>query len=185
MTPDGKVTTLAKAYEGKPFNSPNDLWIDPAGGVWFTDPRYGNQDDLQQGGFHVYYLEKSGAAVVRVLDDLAKPNGIIGTRDGKTLYVADPGAKKTFAYTIAAGGKLTNKRLFAETGSDGMTLDASGNLYITSKEVLVYSPAGKLIRKIAVPENPSNVCFGGEDRRTLFITARTSVYSLAMSVAGQ
>lgn len=185
MTESGKVTTLASTHGGKPLNSPNDLWIDPAGGVWFTDPRYGKMDGLQQGGFHVYYLAKAGSEVVRVIDDLVKPNGIIGTRDGKTLYVADPGAKKTYAYTVEGRGKLSGKRLFAETGSDGMTLDAFGNLYITAKDVLVYAPSGKLVSKIPVPERPSNVCFGGKDRKTLFITARTSVYSLAMTVAGQ
>jgi gluconolactonase len=182
---NGKVSTLASAHDGKSLNSPNDLWIDPDGGVWFTDPRYGKQDGLQQGGFHVYYLSKAGSNVVRVIDDLVKPNGIIGARDGKTLYVADPGAKKTYAYTVKGKGKLSNKRLFAKTGSDGMTLDKLGNLYVTSQAVLIFAPSGKMIQKIEVPERPSNVCFGGKKRRKLFITARTSVYTLAMAVAGQ
>ena len=121
----------------------------------------------------------------RVLDDLVKPNGIVGTSDGRHLYVADPGAKKTYRYTIAGPGRLTKKKLFCESGSDGMTLDARGNLYLTTAGVDVYAPSGKLLQSIKTPERPANVCFGSPDRRTLFITARTSLYSLRMAVAGQ
>ena len=126
ITPDKKVTVLADAYNGKKLNSPNDLWIDPTGGIYFTDPRYGPQDGLEQDGFHVYYISSDRKKVTRVIDDLAKPNGILGTSDGKKLYVADPGANKTFVYTIDGPGKLSGKKLFCEEGSDGMTLDEQG-----------------------------------------------------------
>lgn len=183
--PDGKVTSLVDRFEGKRFNSPNDLWIDPQGGIYFTDPRYGKEDDLELSGFHVYYLDAKRDKLTRVLDDLVKPNGIVGTADGKTLYVTDPGDKKTYRYEIAGPGVLKNRKLFVEYGSDGMTLDERGNLYLTSGNVLVFSPQGTKIASISVPERPANVCFGGTDRKTLFITARTGFYALQMQVRGQ
>lgn len=185
ITPDGKATVLAKAFQEKPLNSPNDLWIDPDGGVWFTDPRYGRQEDLQQGGFHVYRIAPKTGEVSRVLNDLVKPNGIVGTHDGKILYVADAGAGKIWSYRIKPGGRLEKKKLHAPQRSDGMTLDARGNLYVTFKNIAVWSPEGRKLRTIEVPESPANVCFGGPDRKTLFITARTSLYALAMNVRGQ
>ena len=178
IDPAGKITVLADTYEGKPFNSPNDLWIDAEGGIYFTDPRYGNRDNLPQDGEHVYYLSADRKKLIRVIDDMVRPNGIIGTPDGKQLYVADHGANKTYIYTIRPDRTLTDKKLFAEQGSDGMTLDAAGNLYLTEKAVTVYTPSGEKIRTIEVPESPSNVCFGGEDGKTLFITARTSLYAI-------
>ena len=181
---EGKVTVLADDYQGKKLNSPNDLWIDSKGGVYFTDPRYGGEDDLQQDGFHVYYIKPGGGEVVRVIDDLAKPNGVIGTNDGKQLYVADPGAGKTYVYEIHDDGGLANRKLAAPEGSDGMTLDERGNLYLTRAGVEVYSPDGKKIASLAIPERPANVTFGGKKRRTLFITARTAFYSLEMKVRG-
>jgi gluconolactonase len=180
----GKVTVLADRYDGNRFNSPNDLWIDPKGGVYFTDPRYGSMDGLEQGGFHVYYLPAGEKKVQRVLDDLVKPNGIIGTRDGNFLYVADAGANKTYVYEIQDDGSLANRKLAAPEGSDGMTLDERGNLYLTRGSVRVYSQAGKLIEDIAIPERPANVTFGGKDRQTLFVTARKGLYSVRMNVKG-
>jgi len=185
ITPEGEVTVLADKVNGKRLNSPNDLWIDPAGGVYFSDPRYGSKEGLEQHGFHVYYIAPDRKQITRVTNDLKMPNGVLGTSDGKLLYVADPGAGKTYAYPIEGPGKLGEKKLFAEQGSDGMTLDEKGNLYLTGKGVNVYSPAGKKIETIAVPEGPANLCFGGKDRRTLFITARTSLYAVGMRVRGQ
>ncbi len=182
---DGKVTVLADSYQDKKLNSPNDLWIDLRGGVYFTDPRYGSQDGLEQGGFHVYYLGPDGKKLVRAIDDLVKPNGVIGTADGKLLYVADPGDSKTYVYKIQSDGSLTGRKQIAPEGSDGMTLDERGNLYLTRDGVQVYSPAGKKIASIKIPERPANVTFGGKDRRTLFVTARTGFYSLRMNVRGQ
>ena len=184
-SPDGKVRVLADKYDGKKLNSPNDLWIDAAGGVYLTDPRYGSQAGLEQGGFHVYYLPPDGKTLKRVIDDLTKPNGILGTADGKRLYVADPGAKKIFVYAIEGSGRLGKRKFFAPQGSDGMTLDEKGNLYLTSGGVVVYDSNGKKLTTIETPEGPANVCFGGKDRKTLFITARKGFYSLRMNVRGQ
>lgn len=184
IAPDGTLTVLADTYEGKPFNSLNDLWIDPKGGVYFTDPRYGNRDNLPQDGEHVYYLTPDRAKVIRVIDDMVRPNGLIGTPDGKTLYVADHGANQTFSYAVNDDGTLAGKTLFASEGSDGMTIDNQGNIYLTNGVVVIYNPSRLKIQEIKVPEAPSNVTFGGADDKTLFITARTSLYSVAMKVTG-
>jgi gluconolactonase len=184
IDPRGKVTVLADKYQGKPFNSPNDLWQHPKGGIYFTDPRYGRRENLPQDGEHVYYLSADRKRLVRVIDDMVRPNGLIGTPDGKLLYVADHGANKTYVYKINPDGTLSDKKLFAPQGSDGMTLDEHGNLYLTAAAVSVYDAAGNKIQTIEVPEKPSNVCFAGPDKKTLFITARTSLYSLRMQVKG-
>lgn len=185
--PDGKGTVLVAAYDNRPLNSPNDLWIAPDGGVWFTDPRYGAQTDLQQGGFHVYWLPPDGSALRRVIDDLVKPNGIRGTPDGKTLYVADAGGRNIMRYRVSGPGRLSDRTVFVPgSGSDGMTLDEEGNLYLTTRgKVVIHDAKGRLVQRLDVPESPANVCFGGKDRRTLFITARTSLYSVRMKVEGR
>jgi len=113
---------------------------------------------------------------------MVRPNGVIGTPDCKLLYVADHGGNKTFAYKINNDGTLSNKKLFAPEGSDGMTIDNEGNIYLTTRVVAVYSKNGEKIETINVPEGPANVTFGGPDKRTIFITARTSLYSVRMRV---
>jgi len=185
IAPDGEVTVLATSYQGKKLNSPNDLWIDPRGGIYFTDPRYGSQEDLQLDGFYVFYIPPGGDKLTCVVDDLVKPNGVVGTPDGRLLYVADEAGSKTYVYRIRPDGSLADRRLIAPVGSDGMTLDEQGNIYLTRGVVHVYSPQGTKLTTIEVPESPSNVCFGGPDRRTLFITARTGLYSIRMRVKGQ
>jgi len=184
ITPKGELTVLADKYQDKKFNSLNDLWIDPKGGIYFTDPRYGRRDNLEQDGEHVYYLSADRKKLIRVIDDMVRPNGIIGTRNGKRLYVTDHGGKKTFVYQINKDGTLSKKKLFAPEGSDGMTIDNEGNIYLTTNAVVVYNKKGEKIETIKVPEGPANVTFGGKDKKTLFITARTSLYSVRMRVKG-
>jgi len=184
INPKGEIEVLADKYQGKRFNSLNDLWIDPKGGIYFTDPRYGSRDNMEQDGEHVYYLSPRRNKLIRVIDDMVRPNGLIGTPDGKILYVTDHGGGKTFSYTINQDGTLSNKKLFAPEGSDGMTIDNQGNVYLTRGAVAVYNKNGEKIEVIKVPEGPANVCFGGKDNKTLFITARTSLYSVRMSVSG-
>ncbi|HUT29427.1 MAG TPA: SMP-30/gluconolactonase/LRE family protein [Sedimentisphaerales bacterium] len=184
IDPRGRVRVLAEKYEGKPFNSPNDLWQHPRGGIYFTDPRYGERENLPQDGEHVYYLSSDRERLIRVIDDMVRPNGLIGTRDGKLLYVADHGANKTYVYKINSDGTLSDKKLFVPQGSDGMTMDERGNVYLTAAAVVVYDAEGSRIHTIDVPERPSNVCFGDRDKRTLFITARTSLYAVRMQVKG-
>ena len=184
----GKATVVAKDYKGKRLNGPNDVWVRPGGGLYFTDPYY-KRDYWKRGdkemGEHVYFLGPDYKTLTRVIDDLKQPNGIIGTPDGKLLYVADIGAKKTYRYHIQPDGSLKEKKLFCEMGSDGMTIDSEGNIYLTGKGVSVFDPAGKKIEQVEVPEDwTANVCFGGKDRQTLFITASKSLYGLRMTVHG-
>lgn len=186
---DGSVTVLADSYQGKKLNSPNDLWLDPNGGIYFSDPRFRDQTGVEQDGNHVYYIPSDGSPVRRVVDNLEAPNGVLGTADGSRLYVADhgpfTGSEMTFVYAIEPDGSLGDPQVAAPQGSDGMALDEHGNLYLTSAGVDIYSPNGEKIITIAVPEQPTNVVFGGADRQTLFITARTGIYSLQMAVRGQ
>jgi gluconolactonase len=189
ISPDKKVTVVVKDYQGKLLNGPNDVWVRPDGGLYVTDPFYkrsywkrGPQEQSVEG---VFYLPPDRKKLVRVVEDLKQPNGIIGTPDGKVLYVADIGANRTYAYDVQADGALANKRLFCELGSDGMTIDDAGNVYLTGKGVTVFDRDGKQIEQIAVNEPwTANVCFGGKDRQTLFITASHNLYGLRMRVKG-
>jgi gluconolactonase len=187
-SPDSDYGPIATEYDGKRFNQPNDLWPDRKGGVYFTDPKYGGDDaELSQDGMHVYFINPDHNSVTRVCDDLEKPNGILGTPDGKILYVTDAQAGKTYKYDIQMDGTLSNKTLFVDLGCDGMTIDNAGNVYLTTsgKEAVdIFSPLGELLGSIAVPEKPSNVCFGGKDRNQLFITARTSIYRVELNTKG-
>jgi len=185
----GKVKILVRNYKGKKLNGPNDLWPDPKGGIYFTDPfykrSYWNRGPMEQDGKHVYYLKPGYKELTRVTDDLVTPNGIIGTPDGKKLYVADLGDKKTYVYDIMPDATLANRKLFCNMGSDGMTIDNEGNIYLTGKGVTVFDPAGEKIEHIPIDAGwTANVCFGGIDRHTLFITAQKSLFALRMRVKG-
>jgi gluconolactonase len=189
FTPAGEMIVLYdKGFDGKHLNGPNDVWPDNKGGIYFTDPYY-FRDYWEEGHKQlldvqaVYYLKPSGE-LVRVIDDLKQPNGITGSPDGKYLFVADIVGRTTWKYTINNDGTLSNKTSFAPAGSDGMTIDSMGNIYLTFGKVLIFNNQGEKIGEIEVPELPSNLCFGGKDRKTLFITARTSVYTLKMNVKG-
>ncbi len=189
ITPDGKATVLVENYQGKLLNGPNDVWVRPDNALYFTDPfykrPYWKRGPTEQSGEHVYFLSRDRKTLTRVADDLKQPNGIIGTPNGKTLYVSDIGARKTYAYDIRKDGSLENKRLFCELGSDGMTIDNKGNVYLTGKGVTVFDRKGTKIEQIAIPEPwTANVAFGGTDRQTLFVTASKSVYTLRMQVKG-
>jgi gluconolactonase len=182
IDPRGQVTVLAAEYQGKRFNKPNDLWIAPSGGIYFSDPAYGTRPT--QDGENVYYLAPDRKRVVCAIDDLVRPNGLVGTPDGKTLYVSDHGSRKIYAYDIGPDGSLSNKRFFAPVGADGMCMDSEGNVYLAEDAVLVYSPSGERIATIEVPEQPTNLCFGGKDGHILFITTRPALYSIQMRLAG-
>jgi gluconolactonase len=184
------VEVLVDSYEGKKLNGPNDVWVHPDGGIYFTDPfykrDYWNRSEKEVESEDVYYLSPDYQTLTVAATDLVRPNGIIGTSDGETLFVADINDKKTYRYQIGSDGKLSNRELFVEMGSDGMTLDTKGNLYLTGKAgVTVFNSEGKQIEQIPVPENwTANVCFGGKNRKTLFITAMKSVYTMKMGVKG-
>ncbi|MEJ7779839.1 MAG: SMP-30/gluconolactonase/LRE family protein [Daejeonella sp.] len=188
ISPDKKITILLDNYRGQRFNGPNDLWIHPKGGIFFTDPYYQrpywSRKTTEMTGQHVYYLPKGKQEAFIVDSNLVKPNGIIGSADGKHLFVADINDKKTYKYDINRNGSLANRCLFVTMGSDGMTLDNKGNLYITGQGVSIFNSEGKKIEHISLPGWTANVCFGGKNRDVLFITSNTSVYTLQMKVRG-
>ena len=189
IAPDKKTTVLVKDYQGKYLNGPNDVWVAPDGGMYITEPFYKrpwwDHDTMAQDGEQVYYLSPDGKKLARVTNDFKKPNGITGTPDGKKLFVADIGADRTYAYDIQPDGSLTNKTLFCPKGSDGMTIDERGDLYLCGHGVTVFDKTGRQIEHIDVPEPWSaNVSFGGKNRQTLFITASKSLYSIHLIVKG-
>lgn len=187
---DGNHEVILEDYGDNLLNGPNDLWIDPKGGIYFTDPlykrNYWTRDTvMQQDGQHVYYISPDKKEITRVDENLVKPNGIIGTPDGKKLYVADIWDKKTYVYDIKSDGSLSNRKLFTTMGSDGMTIDNKGNIYLTGDGVTVFDKNGKQIAHIPIENTwTANVCFGGSDRDMLFITATKVVYGLKMNVKG-
>ena len=189
ITPEKKVTVLVKDYQGKYLNAPNDVWVAPNGAMYLTDPFYQRKwwdhATMALTNEEVFYLSPDRKKLVRVTEDLKRPNGITGTPDGKKLFVADIGARQTWSYDIQSDGSLTNKTFFCALGSDGMTIDAEENLYLTGKGVTVFDKAGKQIDHIDVPEKWSaNVCIGGKDHQTLFITASESLFSIRLRVRG-
>jgi gluconolactonase len=187
---DGKITVVLSEYGGKPLNGPNDVWVRPDGAFYFTDPFYKRswwtRETMPQDGQYVYYLAADRRQLARVGGNLQRPNGIIGTPDGRTLYVSDIDAGKTYRFEIAADGGLTGRTLVVDHGSDGMTLDSEGHLYLTGDGVQVFDQAGRQIEHIRVPDEKwtANVSFCGKDRQTLFITASTGLYAIRMRVRG-
>ena len=183
------MTIVFENYGGAHLNGPNDVWVAPNGNIYFTDPFFrrpwwaeGHSELQPSRG--VYFLSTSGD-VRRVIDDFVQPNGLIGTPDGRTLFAADWEGQRTWRFDILPNGELANRRLFAPIGSDGMTLDEHGNLYLTMRRsVWIISPEGVLLKEIEFPEPPSNLTFGGAERNILFVTARTGVFTLKMNVRG-
>ena len=181
------VQVLSKGFDGKRLNGPNDLWIDKSGGIYFTDPLYERDYwknfKVEIPEKNLYYRNQNGT--ITKLETFLQPNGIIGSEKMKKLYVSDINAGKTYVYDLLGEGRLSEKKLFCEMGSDGMTLDNRGNLYLTGKGVTVFNNKGEKITNIPVPEEwTSNVTFGGKNDATLFITASRSVYTLQMNVSG-
>lgn len=189
ISPTKDAEVIVRNFEGKLLNAPNDLWLTPKGGIYFTDPwykrDYWDRDSMDQPCEGVYYVAPGDRKVTRVVDDLKVPNGIIGTPDGKTLYVSDLEDNTTWKYSIADDGTLSGKTLFCALGSDGMTIDTAGNVYLTGNGVTVFDATGTQIEHIAIDEPwTANVCFGGKDRDYLFITASTALYRVLTRVKG-
>jgi sugar lactone lactonase YvrE len=179
---------LTSEFEGKKYNSPNDLDLDAQGGIYFTDPSYGKPDNKTQDKEAVYYISSRDGKVTRVIDSLVRPNGITISKDNKTLYVADNGAKNVHAFDITGEGTVSNGRvLLPKTlGCDGITLDEKGNLYITTKfGVSIYSATGTALGVIPFPEVPANCKFGAKGSKTLYVTARTGFYKIKLAVDGK
>jgi gluconolactonase len=192
ITPDKKVTVLIKDHQGKPMNGPNDVWIRPDGGMYLTDPLYvrtwwtarpGGKGQ-QQAGRYVYFFSPDRKTLTPVVTDFNQPNGIIGTPDGKTLYISDINAGQTWKYSIHEDGTLGDKTPFCKTGSDGMTIDDEGNVYTTSTRagVQIWNKEGKLIEHLNLPSG--NVCFAGKNRDILFVCAVHDIYAVKMRTHG-
>jgi sugar lactone lactonase YvrE len=185
---DGSKTTLAEFYDGKRLNSPNDIVVKTDGAIYFTDPPYGlpNRTEGKELDFcGVYRLEQDGT--LTLLDDgVPLPNGLAFSPDEKTLYVADSSSAQVYAYDVIDRGMLENKRVFAKLGvvggagaADGMKVDVDGNLFCTGPGgISVLGSNGVRYGVIECPEVPANVAWGGDDYKTLYITARTGVYRL-------
>jgi gluconolactonase len=209
-----KITPLTEEYEGNRYNAPNDLVVDQQGGVYFTDPHFRAPTPLPQKSTSFYYCDAQGKVtrlsgdpkastgvtvtddgkVIKLAPDLKAPNGIILSPDEKTLYVIPSLQEEMWAYPVISPGKLGPGKVFCKLkqpegrsggGGDGLTVDTKGNLYITSGLGLqVFSPDGKHLGTIEFPEQPANVTFGGPEGKTLFVTARKSLYSVEMEAVG-
>lgn len=185
ISPQGEVRILVSNFEGKLLNGPNDVWVGNDNSLYFTDPYYQRpywkRSEMEQPGQYVYYLSPNREELRVVEDRLVRPNGIAGSPDGKILYVADIGDSKTYSYRIGEKGYLEDRGLFCDMGSDGMTVDRNGNLYLTGDGVSIFSPDGQKIGHIDVPERwTANVCFGGKDLKSLYITASRGFYRVKM-----
>jgi len=193
VTPDGKYSILADHYEGKKLNSPNDVIVGPDGALYFTDPTLdlvaGEKQEIPFKG--VYRLDDTGS--LRLLTkDLAQPNGLAFSPDGKQFYVDDDEERNIHVYDVSSDGSLTNGRIFgAEPGGkhegvpDGMKVDKNGNLFVTGpKGIWVWDAKGNHLGTIVMPEQPANLTWGDKDYRTLYITATTSVYRLETNTTG-
>jgi gluconolactonase len=190
ISTDKSKAVLFNSFEDHKLNGPNDVWIDSNGSMYFTDPYYQRpwwEHKKQPQKKQALYRADRDGGNIRVMDDsLEQPNGIVGDSKRRLVFVADIRAGKTYQYNIANDGSLVDRKLFCSLGSDGMTLDSQGNLYLTGKPgVTVFDSSGKQIEVIAVPESwTANVCIGGRDRKTLFITASDSVYTIRIKHSG-
>jgi gluconolactonase len=201
VTPEGKYKVLANRFEGKKFNSPNDVVVGPDGALYFTDPTLdlvaGEKQEIPFQG--VYRLDDKGGdkgddqPYVRLLTkDLTQPNGLAFSPDGKHFYVDDSEQRNIRIYDVASDGALTNGRIFGEEPGgkhegvpDGIKVDKSGNLFVTGpKGIWVWDAKGNHLGTIVMPEQPANLTWGDKDYRTLYITATTSVYRLKMKTQG-
>lgn len=195
--PKGRVTTLADKFMGKRFNSPNDLAIDRKGRIYFTDPRYVGEEKRELDHESVYRIDPDGT-VTRIITDASKPNGIVLSPDQKTLYLAEShpdkkGKRQLRAYALKDNGSVGDMKVLhdfgADRGIDGMTVSGDGWILATAGKdktagVNFFSPDGMKKGFIPTPEDPSNCCFGGNDLKTLYITAGKSLYRISLIIAG-
>jgi gluconolactonase len=194
---DGAFTALADEFGGKRLNSPNDVIVRSDGTVWFTDPEYGlktkpgtkEKEDKQQPGNFVYRHDPKSGKTTAVVRDFVQPNGLAFSPDEKKLYVADSGTPRHIrVFDVAANGAVSNGRVFCtidKGGPDGIRVDRDGRVWSSAGDgVQIFAPDGKRIGRILVAESPANLCFGGDDGKTLFITARKSLYAVKVGVTG-
>jgi gluconolactonase len=181
--PDGKVTTLVDNYEGKRLNSPNDIAIKSDGSIYFTDPPYGISSGEQELSFNGVFRISPERELTLLAADFDRPNGLAFSPDESKLYIADTTHGHVRVFDVQPDGTLEGGEVFVQAPSpDGMKVDHKGKLYVASGQgIMVFNAEGETIGTIAFPEQPSNCCFGDADRKTLFVTARTSVYRVRVN----
>jgi gluconolactonase len=183
----GKIEVLAERFEARRLNAPNDIAVRHDNQVYFSDPAFGKQMDSRELSFFgVYHVTPKGELEV-IARPKGRPNGVALSPNGKTLYVANSDEKRIYRYDLDRSGAASNERVLIsgiEGVPDGLKTDEKGNLYIAAKAVLIYTPEGKLIREVPVPEKPSNLAFGDADLESLYVTARTSVFRFRVPVKG-
>lgn len=183
----GKVEVLAERWQGKRLNAPNDLVVRKEGDVYFTDPAFGNQQDARELDFFgVYRIPRKGEIEI-IAKPKGRPNGIALAPNGRTLYVGNSDEKNVRAYDLDKSGAASNERTLIsglDGVPDGICVDEKGNLYVAANQLDVFSPEGKPLGRIPLPETPSNCTFGDPDLGSLYITARTSVYRVRLDVKG-
>jgi gluconolactonase len=191
---DGSITVIADRFEGKQFNSPNDVVVRSDGSIWFTDPAYGIDSDYEGhratseiGACNVYRVEPTTGNVTLVADDFERPNGLAFSLNETHLYIADTRRNHIRIFPVDERGKLGTGKVFAECTSgvfDGFRLDNVGRVWAGVGEgVHCFDPDGTLIGKLHLPEAVANLTFGGPQRNRLFITATTSLYSIRLTVS--
>ena len=170
----GETTVITDKFNSASYNEPNDVWVAPNGNIYFTDPVYTGA--LSQTGEYVYCVKPSTGEVIKVIDDLVKPNGIIGNANGSTLYVADHGASKIYQYSVSSDGTLGSKQLFAAVKADSLSIDNSGNVYAASERILIFNSSGQQINTIDIPGTITNICIVEGTGKVAYITTHNRVY---------
>jgi gluconolactonase len=189
---DGRIISLAESYQGKRLNSPNDVVVKSDGSIYFTDPPYGISKEKEELGFYGIYRLSSDGNLTLLTKEMIRPNGLAFSLDEKKLYVSDSEKKHIQVFQVNSDGTLSNGQIFAELVSpkaksvpDGIKVDVKGNVYIAASEgVIIFSPSGKLLGKIFVPEAVTNLAWGDKDYKTLYITASKSLYRIRLNVEG-
>ena len=183
----GKIEVLAEKWDGKRLNAPNDIVVRRDGHIYFTDPAFGGQAEARELDYYgVYHITPRGEMEL-IARPAGRPNGLSLSPDGKLLYVANSDERNLRAYDLDNNGKASNERALVsgiDGVPDGIRVDENGNIYVTARGLAVYSHAGKLLTTIEIPEIPANCAFGDSDLKTLYITARTSLYRIRLDVKG-
>jgi sugar lactone lactonase YvrE len=191
---DGKKTVLAEYFNGKRLNSPNDIVVKGDGSIYFTDPPFGlpNRTKGKELDFSGLYRIENGDEIKLMDDSIALPNGLAFSPDEKFMYCDDSNSGNIYVFDVSDSGLLKNKRLFASVagvdgrGGDGMKVDIKGNLFCTGPEgISVFDKNGVRLGIIKCPEKPSNLAWGDNDYKSMYITARTSVYRLRVETGGK